>query len=185
MVFLAFTAAALAQTREAPLLAAPPDGRAQPQQQPVQAEPEAPAEARAQRPRQGMFEAFGRWVDQSIANMKSAVARARGAATDIGGQAGEAAKDAAGAAQDAATSIVRIPVTSVVSGRQYCARAPNGSPDCRAATDSMCQAKGYTKGRSLDIQSAQKCPAWVWLSGRQPVEGECTLETYVTRAVCQ
>jgi hypothetical protein len=39
--------------------------------------------------------------------------------------------------------------------------------------------------RSLDTQSAQKCPARVWLSGRLPAENECPLETFVTRAVCQ
>ena len=128
-----------------------------------------------------MLGTIGRWVDESLANVKSSLS----GANDLSDQAGSVAKDAAGAAQEAATSVVRIPATGIVTGRQQCLRAPNGGPDCRAATRTMCQTKGYGTGRSLDIQSAQKCPAWVLLSGRQPLEGECSLETYVTRAVCQ
>ena len=129
-------------------------------------------------PQRGVFGAIGRWVDESIANVKSGIGAAREGSDGLGEQAGEAAKDAA-------TSVVRIPGTGVVTGRQQCMPALNGGPDCVVATRTLCQSKGYGSGRSLDIQSAQKCPARVLLSGRAPVEGECTMETYVTRAVCQ
>jgi hypothetical protein len=154
-------------------------------------EPPAPpvsAEPQAQPPRAqptGVLQAIGRLVDDSIATVKSGIGNIGSGAGDIGEQAGDAVKDTASAAQDAATSVVRIPTTGVVTGRQRCLRAPNGGPDCRAAIQTLCQKKGYASGRSLDVQSAEKCPARVLLSGRQAAAGECTMETYVTRAVCQ
>ena len=137
-----------------------------------------PPSSESQGPERGVLGAIGRWVDESIANVKSGIGAAREGADGLGEQAGEAAKDAA-------TSVVRIPGTGVVTGRQHCMPALNGGPDCLVATRMLCQSKGYGSGRSLDIQSAQKCPARVLLSGRAPVDGECTMETYVTRAVCQ
>jgi hypothetical protein len=73
----------------------------------------------------------------------------------------------------------------IVTGRERCAAAANGAPDCRSAADAACRAKGFASGKSLDTQSAQKCPARVWLSGRLPADGDCQLETFVTRSVCQ
>jgi hypothetical protein len=53
------------------------------------------------------------------------------------------------------------------------------------AADAACRGKGFGSGRSLDTQSAQNCPPGVWLSGRLPATGDCPLETFVTRAICQ
>jgi hypothetical protein len=169
VVFAALAASAAAQNQ--PSEEAPP--------------PAATAEPQPQSKPPEVLGAIGRWVGESIATVKSGLGSIRGGVGDLGEQAGDAARDTAGAAQDAATGIVRIPTTGIVAGRQQCVRAPNGGPDCRAATQALCQSKGYAGGRSLDVQSAQKCPAWVLLSGRQPMEGECSMETYVTRAVCQ
>jgi hypothetical protein len=133
----------------------------------------------------GVLSTLGRWLDNSVSGVRSGLSSARNAVGEIGSQAGDAAAGAAGTARDAATSVIRIPVTSVVSGRERCPRAANGGPDCQPAIEALCRGKGFASGRSLDVQAAQKCPAAVWLSGRQPAEGECTMETYVTRAVCQ
>jgi hypothetical protein len=142
------------------------------------------AEPLAERDR-GVMETIGRWVDQSLATVKSGLGAGRGTTGAIDAASEAEGKDAAAAASPPAASGMRIPTTWIVSGRQPCLRAPNGGPDCRTATQTLCQTRGYSSGRSLDIQSAQKCPAQILLSGRSPAEGECALETYVTRAVCQ
>lgn len=129
-------------------------------------------------PEPGVFGTFGRWVDETLAGVTST---ARGSLDDAAGHAGDTAKDAA----EAGAKIARIPFTSVVGGRQRCIAGSNSAPDCQAATDALCRERGFATGHSVDIQSAEKCPAEIWLSGRQARPGECTTETYVTRAVCQ
>jgi hypothetical protein len=142
----------------------PSDGKA--------AAPSPPAE------RSSVFDRIGRWVDESLSSVNSSFKGARESIENIGAQAGGAAKDAAGA-------VARLPSSGIVIGRELCSPAPNGAPDCRAATEVMCRTKGFKSGRSLDIQSAQKCPARIWLSGRAPKPGECAEESFVTRAMCQ
>jgi len=131
-----------------------------------------------------MIGAIGRFIDQSVTNLRSGVdAGVRGAGEAIGGAAGAAGGIAKGAT-DAAGSVVRLP-TNVVRGWEKCAVAPNGAPDCAVASVAMCRAKGYQRGNSLDITSSRKCPAQVWLQGRQPNDNECVNESFVSRAVCQ
>jgi hypothetical protein len=133
------------------------------------------------RPEPGLFGIFGKWVDDTLSDVNSGLGDARGTLNDAAGRATDTAKDAA----DTAAKVARIPLTGVVSGRQRCLAAPNQAPDCQAATDALCRDKGFKSGRSVDVQSAQKCPAEVWISGRQATAAECTMETYVTRAMCQ
>jgi hypothetical protein len=85
----------------------------------------------------------------------------------------------------AADTLSRVPVAGIVNGRVACARAENGAPDCRSASERLCKDKGYGGGRSLDTESAQNCPARVYLPGYQRKDGDCRLETFVTRAACQ
>jgi hypothetical protein len=73
----------------------------------------------------------------------------------------------------------------VVTGRSVCPVAGNGAPDCKAASDRLCKDKGYKDGKSLDIETAEKCSAKVYLSGRTGAPGECRTENFVTRAICQ
>jgi hypothetical protein len=163
----AFTALVLVQTVSAQ----------EPQQQPNEV---APAAATTQVP--GVLDALGRLVDQSLATIGL---KDTGPVKDLGERAGEAAKDAATTAKDAAETVVRLPATRIVSGRQRCEPAANGAPDCQTAANAVCRSKGFGSGRSVDIESAHKCPAHVWLSRRSPTEGECSLETFVTRVMCQ
>jgi hypothetical protein len=75
--------------------------------------------------------------------------------------------------------------SSVVTGRERCVPAANGAPDCLAATEALCKAKGFNAGNSLDIQSAQRCKPHVWLSRDPAGPNDCTTESFVTRAVCR
>lgn len=182
-VVLLWSVAAAAQESQAPAQASPPS------QDAPQKETTRPYEP-------GMLESVGRWFKDSIDRVNSNIKGARGTLGDLGEGASGAAKEAAGMAKDAAQSaadaaksaasaVARLPASRLVNGRERCVLAPNGAPDCNAAAVAVCRSKGFASGSSLDIQSAQKCPARVWLSGRSAESGECEVETFVTRAMCQ
>lgn len=82
-------------------------------------------------------------------------------------------------------TLTSIPVAGLASGRALCPRSANGAPDCYAATEKLCKDKGYSMGRSLDTESAETCNPRIYLPGYQRKEGDCKLETFVTRAACQ
>jgi hypothetical protein len=147
----------------------------------------APAETRSSDPafRPGFIDAFGRFIGDSAAALNSQINHAHEALGGIGAQTGDAAKSAMDKAKGAADALIGLPNARIVTSREACANAQNGAPDCRAAADSMCRAKGFASGKSLDTQTTRKCPARAWLSGHLPADGECALETFVTRAVCQ
>jgi hypothetical protein len=168
-----------------------------PQTPPSGASP-APEATRHEEP--GLLHSLGRWLQDSAARMNSNLGSARdnlgdkasgatksavAAAKDAAKEAADAAAAAKEAAKDAADAVVRLPGTRVVDARERCAAAANGAPDCRVAADAICRGKGFASGKSMEIESAHKCPARVWLSGRRPEPGDCETESYVTRAVCQ
>jgi hypothetical protein len=162
---------------------------AQEAQPPVSPAPAATTVAPAPAPppafRPGFIDAVGRWLGKSKAKLDEGFKDTQQTIGGIGSQAGQAVKGAAGAAKQATGVIVDLPSTRVVMGRQRCPLAPNGAPDCLPAAQALCKYRGFTGGRGLDIDSGQKCPAWVWISGQTPPEGVCRTETFVTRAVCQ
>jgi hypothetical protein len=86
--------------------------------------------------------------------------------------------------QGTVDTLSRLPVTGFVTGHALCARADNGAPDCRVASDQLCQAKGYKTGRGLDIETAENCNPRIFLPGYQRKEGDCHTDNYVTRAAC-
>jgi len=133
----------------------------------------------------GFIDVFGRFIGDSASKLNSRLKSAQDTLGDLGNQSSSAAKGAVSTAKDAAGAIIGLPNARIVTGRERCAAAPFGAPDCRAAADTACRGKGFASGTSLDTQTTQKCPARVWLSGRLPAEGECALETFVTRAVCR
>jgi len=124
---------------------------------------------------------IGRFIDQSISNVGAGI---RGAGDAVGG-ASNAAGEIAKGVGDAAGNVARLPLSSTVSGWQACPPAANGAPDCEAASVALCRTKGFKSGKSVDITSAQKCPAVVWLEKRQPKDGECQDESFVSKALCQ
>jgi hypothetical protein len=127
----------------------------------------------------GVLETLGRWLEDSKARIDNQIKSTADAAKD-------AAKDAAEKAGQATTGIMLgWPGTRVAQGRVRCAVAPNGAPDCTEAANALCRSKGFGPGKSMDINTAEKCPTWVWLSGRPAPEGTCKVETFVLQAACQ
>jgi hypothetical protein len=156
-------------------------------QQPAPPEPPAVdvpgAPEQASRP--GLLDTLGRWLGDSKAKVDEQLKSTQDVLEGLGKEATSIARDAAGAAQQATGAVVTLPISRIVDGRERCAPAPNGAPNCPPAVVAMCRAKGFTSGRSVDIRTSEKCPARVRLSGRAPETGECTTETFVLRAVCQ
>jgi hypothetical protein len=167
--------------------AQPPAAEPPAAQPPAAQPPAAPPPNASYQP--GFIDVFGRFIGESAARLNSQFSSQLKSTNEtlgnLGSQTTDAAKGAVGTAKDAAGAIIGLPNARIVTGRERCAAAANGAPDCRAAADAACRGKGFASGKSLDTQSAQKCPARVWLSGRMPAAGDCQLETFVTRAVCQ
>jgi hypothetical protein len=106
---------------------------------------------------------------------------AKGAANAASSVAKGAADAAKGAADIAVDGVTKLPVAS---GREQCAIAGNGAPDCQVAAEALCRARGFGTGASVDFVTAEKCRPPYRASGRDTPEGACTLEHFVTRAPC-
>jgi hypothetical protein len=92
---------------------------------------------------------------------------------------GKAIGDTTAPALDAAASVARLP--GFAAGNERCGTAPNGAPDCRTAAETLCRAKGYGSGRSLDTQT-RTCLPQDAAAGASLRPADCV---YVTRALCQ
>lgn len=86
--------------------------------------------------------------------------------------------------QGTVDALSRLPVTGFATGRAVCTRADNGAPDCRLASDQLCQAKGFKTGRGVDIESAENFNPRIFLPGYQRKPDDCRTDNYVTRAAC-
>lgn len=199
-LLVAFAASAENARTEPQLSIVAPPAQApttQPPADPPAAQPPAAQPPAAEPPnanyQPGFIDAFGRFIGESAAKLNSQIKSTNETLGNLGSQTTDAAKDAAkdiakdavGTARDAAGALIGLPNARIFTGRERCAAAANGAPDCRAAAEAACRSKGFASGKSLDTQSTEKCPARVWLSGRVPQDGDCQLETFVTRAVCQ
>lgn len=180
---------------QAPVLAQqnpPPAAGAAAQPTPPAQQPDA---VPAQPPkREGFVDALGRWFDQgaqdfkaNLEKMKKFNEEAYQNAKDFNEKAAQNAKEAAAASaaatKEATEALIKLPNTRVIEGRETCAVAPNGSPDCQAAAEKICKSKGFGGGKSADIQQVRKCSARAWLGGGG--EESCRNESIVTRATCQ
>lgn len=152
----------------------------------------APSPASPPQPATGFIGTLEQWMQNGVATVGAGFGAVVGV---IGGHAGETArgmtdeaatvaKGAADVARDTAATVTRLPSAAFISGREQCTLAPNGAPDCRNAAVSMCRVQGYSGGNSIAFETAEKCPPPARVSGRPP-QGDCTLEHFVTRAVCQ
>jgi hypothetical protein len=159
-------------------------------------QPPSEPPAQAAKPEPGLFESIGRWMDQGAANWRDHWRGAKERWDDLGGKAASASKDigttaaevgkgAADATRSAVNAMVKLPGARLVQGRQTCPVAPNGAPDCQIAAETLCKARGFSTGQSMDYTSAEKCPPRAWASGRSAHQSECTTETFITRAMCQ
>jgi hypothetical protein len=161
-----------------------------PQAQPPPEAPAAAPQPAQQTPpprgKEGFFDALGRWWDQSAADFDASMKKMKSQidqANERGAKAmREATQDAVTATKEATDALAKIPATRIVEGRERCLLAPNGSPDCGAAAEKLCKAKGFKSGQSANIESARKCSARALLSRN---DQDCVNETIVTRAACQ
>ena len=142
----------------------------------------APAQSAPEPP--GFFESIGSWFDRSVDNFNAGVRNIKDRFKNFGDEASVAAKNTVENAKGAADAVGRLPNTRVVRGHAKCQTAPNGAPDCIAAAYEICQKKGFKTGKSVDMTTAEVCPAQVYLSGRSS-GSECHTETFVSRALCQ
>jgi hypothetical protein len=122
----------------------------------------------------GLVEELGKLLRNSASSLSSTLKDSRDAIEGLNSRARDATED-----------LPRLGPQTVVHGRTACPLAPNGAPDCKTASDHLCKSKGYKEGKSVDIESAEKCSAKVYLSGRTGAPGECRTENFVTSAVCQ
>jgi outer membrane biosynthesis protein TonB len=99
---------------------------------------------------------------------------------------GETLNDLNARAKDAGDALSRLAKPgSMVSGRTICPAGADGTPNCKAAADKLCQSKGYKDGKSLNTDSAQSCSAKVLIPGRQRKPDDCRTDNFVTTALCQ
>jgi hypothetical protein len=184
-------AGAAATVQPAPVQQAPPQPAP-----PVAAAPSMPPQPPPVN-KSGLLHELGRWWNGSIGFLGDKMKDARGKFEDLGKKSGDAAKGAAVATQegmkktldvskDAATTLLRLPNTRVIEVHASCEKAPNGAPDCATAAASVCRGRGFNGGQPLDVRTAEKCDTTqAWQAGQSPGKGECPIESWITRAVCQ
>jgi hypothetical protein len=199
---------ALAQTNQsinqsanqnAPAAAAAP-GAAQPaaqQLQPPQAETAAPPSASPglalppQPPptgaappsastdqKHGFFDNLGRWWQDSVADFNAKLKEQQSKLDDIN-------KKSAEAMSNAASAVAKLQTSKVIEIHEPCAIAGNGAADCATAAVNACKGKGFKDGQPLDVRTAEKCNASLWVSGPPSTPADCPVETVVLRAACQ
>ena len=141
---------------------------------PPQPSPPQPAEKR------GFLNDFGSWWDKSVADFNAKV-------KDQQSKLDAFNKELAAATQDAMKSTFdALRPSKLVEMHEVCATAGNGAPDCAPAVTNACRAKGFKSGEPIDIRTAEKCSASLWVSGQPaPTSGDCPNETVVLRAACQ
>jgi hypothetical protein len=126
----------------------------------------------------GLFDGFARWWQEQQSKLD-----------DLNKKSAEAAKNAAEATQqamkNAADAVVKSATSKVIEIHEACAIAGNGAADCATAASNACKGKGFADGQPLDVRTAEKCNASLWLQGQQPAAADCPIETVVLRAACQ
>jgi hypothetical protein len=168
------------QTQGPTLQSAPAQMQLAPSNEPVP-DPNPPPQAN----RPGLIDAIGDLMKDSADRISNGLKDTEKSIEDLNQKVGETNRENVKAAKDAVDGLPRLPGTHLVTGRALCSLTSNGSPDCKAGSDSLCKEKGFGEGKSLATETAKKCSARALLSGQAPKEGACRLETYVTQALCQ
>ena len=141
--------------------------------------PQPPPRPAVQR---GFLNDFGQWWDKSVADFNAKMKEQQSKLNDFNKQSAAATQEAM---KNAADAMVRLPTSRVIEIHEICALAGNGAPDCAAAATNACRGKGFITGQPVDIRTAEKCSASLWVSGQTPTSGNCPVETVVLRAACQ
>ncbi len=180
-MILVVAGSAAAQTRSDPPKPANDPPAAAPAQPPAAAPPAAESP--------GLAGVFGNWMQQGVTSMSTGfdamVGAAKGAADAASTVAKGAADAAKGAADVAVDGVAKLPVGGVAGGHEPCTIAGNGAPDCRVAAEALCRARGFNTGTSVDFVTSENCPPPYRASSRDRPEGVCTMEHFVTRALCK
>jgi len=185
---------ALAQSNQAPPAGAPvvqPPPAQSPAQSPglvLPPQPPPPALPGEPTEKRGFLNNFGQWWDKSVADFKAKWQEQQTKLDAINKQSADNAKDAATATQQAvknAADAMRLPISHVIEVQETCPLAGNGAADCAIAATNACKGKGFNTGQPLDVRTAEKCSASLWVSGQNPATADCPEETVVLRAACQ
>jgi hypothetical protein len=132
--------------------------------------------------KRGFLNDFGQWWNKSVADFGAKMKEQQSELSDFNKQSAAATQEAM---KNAADAMVRLPTSRLIEMQQVCPLAGNGAPDCQQAATTACQTKGFKAGQPVDIRTAEKCTASLWVSGQAPTSGDCPLETVVLRAACQ
>lgn len=168
------TAQPAAQPPQAETPAPPPAGLALPQQPPAGAAP--PSASTDQK--HGFFDNLGRWWQDSVADFNAKLKEQQSKLDDFN-------KKSAEAMSNAASAVVKLQTSKVIEIHEPCAIAGNGAADCATAAVNACKGKGFKDGQPLDVRTAEKCNASLWVSGPPSTPADCPVETVVLRAACQ
>ena len=138
--------------------------------------------------KRGFFDQVARWWHDSVADFNAKLKEQQSKLDDFNKKSADAAKDAAAATgqamKNAADAVVKSATSKVIEIQAPCAIAGNGAADCASAAVNACKGKGFADGQPLDVRTAEKCSASLWLQGqKQPAD--CAVETVVLRAACQ
>jgi hypothetical protein len=139
--------------------------------------PAAPDEKR------GFLNGLGQWWDDSIANFNAKMKEQQAKLEEFNKQQSEAAKDATKAMKNAADAM--FTPAKIIETQERCPVAGNGAPDCEGAAANFCKAKGFSDGHPMDIRTAERCKASLWVSGQTPTAADCPIETVLLRIACQ
>jgi hypothetical protein len=164
-----------------------PGQRQAPNQAPNQAATQAPDQAAAPPPsandKRGFLNDFGQWWNDSIANFGAKMKEQQTKLDEFNKQQSDAAKDAGQAMKKAAGAM--FSPSKVIEIQQLCPTAGNGAPDCATAATNVCKGKGFSAGQPIDIRTAERCKASLWVSGQNPTIADCPVETVLLRVACQ
>jgi len=159
--------------------------------QPPQRPPSSTETANAPPEKRGFFDNLSHWWQDSVTDFNAKLKEQQSKMDDFNKKSAEAARDAATATQqamkNAADAMVKSATTKVIEVQAPCAVAGNGAADCASAAANACKSKGFSDGRPLDVRTAEKCNASLWLQGQgqRSAGAECPVETVVLRAACQ
>ncbi len=179
-VWLALAGPASAQSETAPTQH-PVAPLAEPGTPPTAGQPTSPARG----DQQGAPPAFGPGLVDKLGDLiKGSVDGIKGSVDSLSSTVKGTRQTIQDINQGTVDTLSKLPVTGFATGHALCTRDSTGAPDCRIASDQLCQAKGYKAGRGLDIETAENCNPRIFLPGHQRKEGDCHTDNYVTRAAC-
>ncbi len=133
--------------------------------------------------KRGFLNDLGQWWNDSIANFNAKMKEQQAKLDEFNKKQAEAAKDATQAMKNAADAM--FTPSKVIEVQQPCPVAGNGAPDCAGAATNVCKAKGFSDGHPMDIRTAERCKASLWVSGQTPTAADCSLQTVLLRVACQ